>query len=142
MQGSDTMAQGKKTDSQTIYNIMDSYFETRSYAQTGRNLGIPDSTVEKLVKEHIKDQEFRELWDKKKEDFATKADLLIYKAMDRLNKELDSEDKISVNNLSTVIGTLYDKRTIANNGGTPNVEIKIVDNSNLEKAMYDNNDKV
>lgn len=136
------MAQGKKTDSQTIYNIMDSYFETRSYAQTGRNLGIPDSTVEKLVKEHIKDQEFRELWDKKKEDFATKADLLIYKAMDRLNKELDSEDKISVNNLSTVIGTLYDKRTIANNGGTPNIEIKIVDNSNLEKAMYDNNDKV
>jgi len=136
------MAQGKKTDSQTIYNIMDSYFETRSYAQTSRNLGVPESTVEKLVKEHIKDQEFRELWAKKKEDFATKADLLIYKAMDRLNKELDSEDKISVNNLSTVIGTLYDKRTIANNGGTPNVEIKIVDNSNLEKAMYDNNDKV
>lgn len=136
------MAQGKKTDSQTIYNIMDSYFETRSYAQTGRNLGIPESTVEKLVKEHIKDQEFRELWAKKKEDFATKADMLIYKAMDRLNKELDSQDKISVNNLSTVIGTLYDKRTIANNGGTPNVEIKIVDNSNLEKAMYDSNDKV
>lgn len=136
------MAQGKKTDSQTIYNIMDSYFETRSYAQTGRNLGVPESTVEKLVKEHIKDQEFRELWAKKKEDFATKADMLIYKAMDRLNKELDSQDKISVNNLSTVIGTLYDKRTIANNGGTPNVEIKIVDNSNLEKAMYDSNDKV
>ena len=136
------MAQGKKTDSQTIYNIMDSYFETRSYAQTSRNLGIPESTVEKLVKEHIKDQEFRELWAKKKEDFATKADMLIYKAMDRLNKELDSQDKISVNNLSTVIGTLYDKRTIANNGGTPNVEIKIVDNSNLEKAMYDSNDKV
>lgn len=133
------MAQGKKTDYQTIYNIMDSYFETRSYAQTARDLGIPDSTVEKLVKEHIKDQEFRELWEKKKEDFATKADLLIYKAMDRLNKELDSGDKISVNNLSTVIGTLYDKRTIANNGGTPNVEIKIVDNSNLEKAMYEEN---
>ena len=136
------MAKGVTTDAQTIYNIMNSYFETRSYAKTGRNLGVPDSTVEKLVKEHIKDKEFVELWAKKKEDFATKADLLIYKAMDRLSKELDSEDKISVNNLSTVIGTLYDKRTIANNGGTPNVEIKIVDNSNLEKAMYDNNDKV
>ena len=130
------MARGVTTDTQTIYNIMSSYFETRSYAQTARDLNIPDSTVEKLVKEHIKDQEFRELWDKKKEDFSTKADLLIYKAMDRLSKELDSEDKISVNNLSTVIGTLYDKRTIANNGGTPNVEIKIVDNSDLEKAMY------
>lgn len=136
------MARGVTTDAQTIYNIMNSYFETRSYAQTGRDLGVPDSTVEKLVKEHIKDKEFVELWAKKKEDFATKADMLIYKAMDRLNKELDSQDKISVNNLSTVIGTLYDKRTIANNGGTPNVEIKIVDNSNLEKAMYDSNDKV
>ena len=136
------MARGVTTDAQTIYNIMNSYFETRSYAQTGRDLGVPDSTVEKLVKEHIKDKEFVELWAKKMEDFATKADMLIYKAMDRLNKELDSQDKISVNNLSTVIGTLYDKRTIANNGGTPNVEIKIVDNSNLEKAMYDSNDKV
>ena len=136
------MARGVTTDAQTIYNIMNSYFETRSYAQTGRDLGVPDSTVEKLVKEHIKDKEFVELWAKKKEDFATKADMLIYKAMDRLNKELDSQDKISVNNLSTVIGTLYDKRTIANNGGTPNVEIKIVDNSSLEKAMYDSNDKV
>lgn len=29
-----------------------------------------------------------------------------------------------------------------NSTGTPNVEIKIVDNSNLEKAMYDSNDKV
>lgn len=132
------MARGVTTDTQTIYNIMSSYFETRSYAQTARDLNIPDSTVEKLVKEHIKDQEFRELWDKKKEDFSTKADLLIYKAMDRLNKELDSDDKISVNNLSTVIGTLYDKRTIATNGGTPSVEIKVVDNSNLEKAMYSN----
>ena len=130
------MAQGKKTDSQTIYNIMDSYFETRNFTQTGADLGIPVSTVEKLVKEHIKDKEFVELWNKKKEDFATKADMLIYKAMDRLNKELDSQDKISVNNLSTVIGTLYDKRTIANNGGTPSIDIKVIDNSNLEKAMY------
>lgn len=133
------MARGVTTDTQTIYNIMSSYFETRNFTQTGRDLDVPVSTVEKIVKEHIKEKEFVELWNKKKEDFSTKADLLIYKAMDRLSKELDSEDKISVNNLSTVIGTLYDKRTIANNGGTPNVEIKIVDNSNLEKAMYDEN---
>lgn len=130
------MAKGVTTDAQTIYNIMSSYFETRNYAQTSRDLNVPESTVEKLVKEHIKDKEFMELWAKKKEDFATKADMLIYKAMDRLNKELDSQDKISVNNLSTVIGTLYDKRTIANNGGTPSIDIKVIDNSNLEKAMY------
>jgi hypothetical protein len=26
--------------------------------------------------------------------------------------------------------------------GTPSIEIRVIDNSNLEKAMYDNNDKV
>ena len=51
----------------------------------------------------------------------------------------------SLNEITTALGTMYDKKTIASNGsliGTPNVEIKIVDNSNLEKAMYDSNDKV
>lgn len=50
--------------------------------------------------------------------------------------------KLQINSLSeitTALGTMYDKKTIASNGsliGTPNVEIRVVDNSNLEKAMY------
>ena len=135
------MAQGKKLDNQTIYNIMVSYFDTRNYSQTGRDLDIPQQTVEKIVKEHINDEEFRKLWEKKKEEFAMKADIIIYKAMDRLNKELDSEKEIPINQLTTAIGTLYDKKVIAQNGGisneTPSVQINIVDNSNLEKVMYE-----
>lgn len=135
------MAQGKKTDNETLYNIMSSYFETRSYSQTGRDLDVPISTVEKLVKEHIKDEEFVKLWNEKKEEFATKADVIIYQAMDRLTKKLDSEDDIPVNQLTTAIGTLYDKKAMAQNGVvgniTPNVQIVMVDNSKLEGAMYD-----
>ena len=138
------MAQGKKTDNQTIYNIMCSYFETRNYSQTGRDLDIPQQTVEKIVKEHIRDEEFRKLWEQKKEDFSTKADLIIYKAMDRLTKELDSNKDIPVNQLTTAIGTLYDKKIMNQNGivnETPLVQINVIDNSNLEKVLYDEKDK-
>lgn len=135
------MARGKKTDPQTIYNIMCSYFETRNYSQTGRDLDIPEQTVEKIVKEHIKEQEYRELWDKKKEDFATKADIIIYKAMDRLVEQLDNQKNIPVNQLTTAIGTLYDKKVVSQTGvlgnDTPSVQINIVNNDNLEQALYD-----
>ena len=124
------MARGKQTDTQTIYNIMCSYFDTRTYTRTGEELGIPKSTVEKIVKEHINDKEFVDLWNKKKEDFATKADVIIYKAMDKL-----------INQLSTTIGTLYDKKMIAEHGvigtDTPSVQINVIDNSNLEKTLYE-----
>lgn len=135
------MARGKKTDEQTIYNIMASYFDTRNYAQTGRDLGIPDTTVEKIVKEHLNDKEFVELWAKKKEDFATKADVIIYKAMDKLIEQLDNQENIPINQLTTAIGTMYDKKTISQTGvlgnDTPSVQINIVDNSNLETSLYE-----
>lgn len=138
------MAKGKKTDPQTIYNIMASYFETRSYAQTGRDLDIPPTTVEGIVKEHLKDKEFVELWAKKKEDFITKADVIIYKAMDKLIKQLDNQESIPVSQLTTAIGTIYDKKAMAQTGvmgnDTPSVQINIVDNSNLEKALYEEDD--
>lgn len=61
--------------------------------------------------------------------------------MVRLDKELDNDKPIPINNLSVVIGTLHDK--INNVGseikvvGTPDIEVKVVDNSNLEKVMFD-----
>lgn len=135
------MTKGVTTDRETIYKIMSSYFETRSYSQTGRDLGIPQQTVEKLVKEHINEEEFRKLWEHKREDFVTKADLIIHKAMDRLTKELDSEKEIPVNQLTTAIGTLYDKKSLAQTGMvgniTPIVQVNVVDNSTLEGAMYE-----
>lgn len=135
------MAKGQKTDTQTIYNIMASYFETRSFAQTSKDLDIPTSTVEKLVKEHINDKEFVELWNKKKEDFVNKVDVIIYQAIDRLTKEMDKQENIPINQLTTAIGTLYDKKMMAQTGimgnDTPSVQINIVDNSNLEKSLYE-----
>lgn len=135
------MPRGKTTDAQTIYNIMASYFETRSFTQTSRDLDIPISTVEKLVKEHINDKEYVELWNKKKEDFVNKVDVVIYQAIDRLTKEMDKQDNIPINQLTTAIGTLYDKKMMAQTGvmgnDTPSVQINIVNNEHLEKALYE-----
>lgn len=134
------MAKGVTTDRETLYKVMTSYFMTRSYSATARELEMPISTVENLVKTHIKDEEFVKLWKEKKEDFATMADVMIYKAMDKLNNELDKQENIPINQLTTAIGTLYDKRRIESIGSvestTPDITINIVDNSDLEKALY------
>lgn len=135
------MAKGVTTDRETLYKVMTSYFMTRSYSATARELEMPISTVENLVKTHIKDEEFVKLWKEKKEDFATMADVMIYKAMDKLNNELDKQENIPINQLTTAIGTLYDKRRIESIGSvestTPDITINIVDNSDLEKALYE-----
>lgn len=176
------MAQGKKTDSETLYKIMLTNIITRNASETSRILNIPEPTVRKLFNEHKNDKEFIELYEQKKEEFVEKADRIINKATmlleRRLDTALENQDELeemiydvynadkeeikenqkkaivqkiskmqinSLNEITTALGTMYDKKTIASNGsliGTPNVEIKIVDNSNLEKAMYDNNDQV
>lgn len=135
------MPKGVTTDRKTLYKVMVSYFMTRNYAATARELDMPESTVKDLVKRNIKEKEFVELWREKKEDFATMADVMIYKAMDKLDKELDKQNNIPINQLTTAIGTLYDKRRIETVGSiestTPEVKINIVDNSELEKALYE-----
>lgn len=137
------MARGVTTDAQTLYNVMCSYYDTRSFAATARELNMPETTVKDLYNAHKEDKQFVELRLKKEAEFVEKANHLIFKAMNRLNKELDSEDNIPVNQLTTAIGTLYDKKAMAQTGVvgnvTPNVQIVMVDNSKLEGAMYEEN---
>lgn len=126
------MARGKKTDNETIYKIMLSMFSTNNFSETARQLNIPVGTVEDIYKRNIDKEEFTKLRKEKTEEFAEKATKLIDKALNRLERALDdNEEKIPVNNLSTVIGTLYDKRALAKGESTENktfsVDIKIVE---------------
>lgn len=126
------MAKGKKTDNETIYKIMVSMFSTNNFNETSRQLKVPVKTVEKIYKENKDKEEFTKLCMQKKEEFTDKASRLIDKALKRLEEALDNkEDKIPVNNLSTVIGILYDKRALAKGESTANnkfeVDIKVVE---------------
>lgn len=120
------MARGKKTDNETIYKIMISMFSTDNFNETSRQLNIPVKTVETIYKKNIEKEEFAKLRIEKKEEFADKATRIIDKALNRLEKILDNdEEKIPTNNLSTVIGTLYDKRALAQGESTVNNTITI-----------------
>lgn len=120
------MAKGKKTDNGTIYKVMLSYIVTRNYSETARQLDMPESTVRKIIDDNKDKEEFAKLCEEKRDEFVEKATRLIDKALNRLEKALDdNKERIPVNNLSTVIGTLYDKRNLSEGKATVNTDINI-----------------
>lgn len=128
------MAKGKKTDNETIYKVMLSVFSTGNYSETARQLNMPVGTVEDIYKRNIETEEFTKLRKEKTEEFAEKATRLINKALNRLEKALDDDkNNIAVNNLSTVIGTLFDKRNLAEGKSTVNADINIKMDKKVEE---------
>lgn len=128
------MAKGKKTDNETIYKVMLSVFSTGNYSETARQLDMPQKTVEDIYKRNIEKEEFTKLREEKRDEFVEDATRIINKAMKRLEKSIDdNEETISVNNLSTVIGTLYDKRNLAEGKSTVNTDITIKMDKKVEE---------
>ena len=131
----------RKYNTQDIMNIMCVYFDTRSYTETSKTLGFPITSIKYIVDKHIEEPEFVNIRKEKENKFVEKVDHIIFKALNKLNKELEEQEHIPVNQLTTAIGTLYDKKTIAQTGilgnDTPSVQINIIDNSNLESTLYE-----
>lgn len=120
------MARGKKTDNETVYKIMISMFSTNNAEETAKILKLPPTTVSDIYKRNKDKEEFVKLREEKVDKFVKKANEIIDTAMERLLEELkDKENKIPVNNLSTVIGTLYDKKALANGESTMNSSLTI-----------------
>lgn len=120
------MPRGKKTTPETIYKIMTSWAITNNYKETSRELNLPVTTVKNIVDANKGKPEFVKLQNEKKKEFSKMAGRIIQKAAARLESELDNSEKdIPVNHLTTVIGTLYDKKALADGATTENVEINI-----------------
>ena len=128
------MAIGQKTDTETIYKIMISMFSTGNFNETSRQLDIPVNTVKNIYDNNIEKEEFVKLRTKKEDEFVEKASRIIDKALNRLERSLDDKnEKIPVNNLSTVIGTLYDKKALAKGDPTANTDIHIKMDKKVEE---------
>lgn len=126
------MPRGKKTTPETIYKIMTSWAVTKNYKETADNLGLAVSTVKKIVDEHITEDKFEKLCIEKEQEFTKKADKIIDKALNRLEKDIDNEMKdIPVNHLTTVIGTLTDKKLLIE--GKPTARTEVVGEDKLNK---------
>lgn len=160
------MPRGKKTDAQMIAKIMTSYALTNSYNATAKELGISDTTVKTIIMKNK--EEFGKVKEQKKELFQDKANKIIDKQLELLNRRIDTalenEDtldelieeamyadksdlnyqeklaiakkigKLQLNSLSeitTSMGTLYDKMRLANGESTTNedfsVNIKVIE---------------
>ena len=105
-------------DTKTKAKVVASYALTNSYNKTAKEFGINDHTVKKIITENA------DLYEQKKDEFVEKASEIIDMAIDKLKKELKKDD-IPVNQLTTVIGTLYDKRALAKGESTNNNSITI-----------------
>ena len=120
------MPRGKKTSLEDVYKVMVGYAGNKNVSDLAKNLGMPESTCRKIILDNQEKPEFVKLCEKKEEEFADKATRIIDKALMRLEKELDNEEKdIPINNLTTAIGTLYDKRALAKGESTENKAITI-----------------
>ena len=118
------MARGKKTSPETIYKVMVSWAVTKNYNETAKALDMAVSSVKKIVTDNKDKDEFAKLCREKQDEFADKATSIINKALERLEREIDNEENdIPVNQLTTAIGTLYDKRALAKGESTENTKI-------------------
>lgn len=120
------MPRGVKVDNQKIADIITSYALTNNYSKTAKETNVSINTVKNIIIKQKNDnsEEFAKICNDKKESFIEKADRLIDKAMDKLDKALDKED-IPVNNLTTAIGTLVDKKRLMSGESTNNDTITI-----------------
>ncbi len=98
------MAKGKQTSNETLYKIMCLYAVHNNYSEVGRILNIPRKTVEKLVKEHIHDEEFTKICLQKKEEFVEAADRIINKGTNLLERRLDT----ALNNQDELEDLIYE----------------------------------
>lgn len=161
---------GKKTDYDTIYDIMTSWFTTHNYEETARQLNMPSATVKDIVKANMDKEEFLELRRQKENEFSDKASeiidkglMLLKRRMDRAIEEEETLDELieeiwsmddkemsqqtktatvnkiknmqlhNLKDITTAIGTLYDKRALSKGEMTQNVGFAT--NFDLDKML-------
>ena len=110
------MPSGVRTPTKKKVEVIKSYVETNSFNATSKETGVSDKTCKKIVEEN------QTLYETEQEHFIETTTRLINKALNKLDKGLDRED-IPINNITTAIGTLYDKRALAKGEATSNGSI-------------------
>ena len=110
------MPSGVKTPTKKKMEVIKSYVETDSFNATAKETGVNPKTCKRIVEENPKE------YMDEKERFIQTTTRLINKALGKLDEKLD-EDNNSLSNITTAIGTLYDKRALAKGESTSNENI-------------------
>lgn len=120
------MARGMKIDNQKIAEVVSSYALTNNYNETARVTGVSASSVKNIIlrQKETNNDEFVKVCEEKKEEFYVKADKIVHKALNKLDIALDKDD-IAANQLTIIIGTLYDKMRLEKGESTNNNNITV-----------------
>jgi len=128
------MARGKQLDNQTVYNIMSLYAVNNNYSETARQLKLAVKTVEETVKKNRDKDEFAILRKDKKQEFSEKCsevlDILLEAAKRKAKAMIANKrtlGKTKLTEITTAIGTLYDKRALAQGDSTENITFTMPD---------------
>ena len=92
--------------------------------------GITKRRLFQIVKEDLSEDSKQSIIESTS-DFTKRANEIIKLALDRIEKEIINGDKITLSQLSTTLGILYDKSRLENNLSTSNNAINI--NIKVEK---------
>ena len=102
---------------ENINSICDRYNISRAYLYKLINNYKDKGLYEKIINNSITEN---------RRKFAKKVDAIMNKALDRINNELNDEEKeININQLTTTLGILYDKNALETGKATSNQEIHI-----------------
>ncbi len=89
-------------------------------------VGVSEGTVRNVIKKLESNEDYINIYERSRSKFVEKSTTVIDMAFDRLIEKLcDPEDDVTVNQLSTVIGTLFDKRALAVGDSTENSKITV-----------------
>lgn len=123
---------GKLTKEQR-QEIITSYKLDNSKANISKicnDYNITRQYIYKLLKQDIAKEVDNNITESKQE-FTKRANIIITQILDRIEREVLNGDKITLSQLSTTLGILYDKSRLENNLSTSNNNINI--NIRVEK---------
>ena len=99
-------------------------------AKICNDYNITKQTIFNIAKSDISENIEKNITDSKC-NFTKRVDAIITQILDRIEQEIQNGDKITLSQLSTTLGILYDKSRLENNLSTSNNAIKI--NIKVEK---------
>ena len=128
---------GKKYDTETKERALAALAVSNNIDELSREMGIPSNTLRQWKKDAEKSEDFIELRKEKRAEFVERAWETIGNALKladrRIKNALENGEELPLRELSTYIGTMYDKAALASGEETERAEVRITMSGELEE---------
>ena len=123
----------KLTDNDKINIYIDYLFNKDKLTRDNilNKYNISKVTFYKIVKDAKTKELANDYITKQRQAFTKKTNVIITKALDKINNELDTNSNIDIQRLTILLGTIYDKQALETGNATSNNNINI--NLKIEK---------